>query len=77
MRYPFDRLVRADVVVVGSGIGGLTAALAMAPRRVLVVTKGDPGGGSTPWAQGGIAVAVAVDDSPRITLPTRWPWAAA
>ena len=52
-------------MVVGSGIGGLTAALAMAPRRVLVVTKGDPGGGSTPWAQGGIAAAVAADDSPR------------
>ncbi|MBN2112977.1 MAG: L-aspartate oxidase [Acidimicrobiia bacterium] len=64
MRYPFDRLIRADAVVVGSGIGGLTAALAMAPRRVLVITKGDPGGGSTPWAQGGIAAAVAADDSP-------------
>lgn len=61
---PFDRLLAADVVVVGSGIGGLTAALAMAPLRVLVVTKGDPGGGSTPWAQGGIAAAVAPDDSP-------------
>ena len=52
-------------MVVGSGIGGLTAALAMAPRRVLVVTKGDPGGGSTPWAQGGIAAAVAAGDSPQ------------
>jgi len=61
---PFDRLIRADAVVVGSGIGGLTAALAMAPLRVVVVTKGDPGGGSTPWAQGGIAAAVAGDDSP-------------
>ena len=65
MRYPFDRLLRAEAIVVGSGIGGLTAALAMAPRRVLVITKGDPGGGSTPWAQGGIAAAVAADDSPR------------
>jgi L-aspartate oxidase len=65
MRYPFDRLLRADAIVVGSGIGGLTAALAMAPRRVVVITKGDPGGGSTPWAQGGIAAAVAPDDSPR------------
>ncbi len=65
MRYPFDRLLRADAVVVGSGIGGLTAALAMAPRRVLVITKGDPGGGSTPWAQGGIAAAVAAGDSPK------------
>jgi len=64
MRSPFDRILRADAVVIGSGIGGLTAALSMAPRRVLVVTKGDPGGGSTPWAQGGIAAAVARDDSP-------------
>ena len=65
MRYPFDRLLQADAIVVGSGIGGLTAALAMTPRRVVVITKGDPGGGSTPWAQGGIAAAVAPDDSPR------------
>ena len=64
MSAAFDRLIRADAVVVGSGIGGLTAALAMAPLRVVVVTKGDPGGGSTPWAQGGIAAAVARDDSP-------------
>lgn len=64
MATPFDCLLRADAVVIGSGIGGLTAALSMAPRRVLVVTKGDPGGGSTPWAQGGIAAAVARDDSP-------------
>ncbi len=64
MGAPFDRLLRADAVVIGSGIGGLTAALSMAPRRVLVITKGDPGGGSTPWAQGGIAAAVAGDDSP-------------
>jgi L-aspartate oxidase len=64
MGSPFDRILRAEAVVIGSGIGGLTAALSMAPRRVLVVTKGDPGGGSTPWAQGGIAAAVAGDDSP-------------
>ncbi|MFH1331130.1 MAG: L-aspartate oxidase [Actinomycetota bacterium] len=64
MSHSFDRLLRADAIVVGSGIGGLTAALAMAPLRVLVVTKGDPGSGSTPWAQGGIAAAVAADDSP-------------
>ena len=64
MRHDFDRILRADAVVVGSGIGGLSAALAMAPLRALVVTKGDPGGVSTPWAQGGIAAAVAADDSP-------------
>jgi L-aspartate oxidase len=60
----FDRLVEADMVVIGSGIGGLTAALAAAPLRVVVVTKGGPGGGSTHWAQGGIAAAVGEGDSP-------------
>jgi L-aspartate oxidase len=59
----FDRLVEADVIVVGSGIGGLTAALGAAPLRVIVVTKGGPGGGSTHWAQGGIAAAVGEGDS--------------
>lgn len=56
----------ADVVVVGSGIAGLTAALATrhAGRRVLLVTKLLLDAGSTRWAQGGIAAALAADDSP-------------
>jgi L-aspartate oxidase len=55
----------ADVVVVGSGIAGLTAALAA--RRagsVMLVTKALLDAGSTRWAQGGIAAALAADDSP-------------
>jgi L-aspartate oxidase len=49
-----------DVVVVGSGVAGMTAALGLArTRRVLVVEDGD---GSTRWAQGGIAAAFADDD---------------
>jgi L-aspartate oxidase len=53
-----------DVIVVGSGIAGLTAALTAAPRaRVAVVTKGTVDDGATRWAQGGIAAAVAADDS--------------
>jgi len=55
----------ADVVVVGSGIAGLTAALhARAAGRVLLVTKALLDAGSTRWAQGGIAAALAADDSP-------------
>ena len=55
----------ADVVVVGSGIAGLTAALrARAHGRVLVVTKDILSAGSTRWAQGGIAAALGPDDSP-------------
>jgi L-aspartate oxidase len=55
----------ADVVVIGSGIAGLTAALALTPQRVIVLTKGERGDGSTKLAQGGIAAAVGSSDSPR------------
>ncbi|MFA7324010.1 MAG: FAD-dependent oxidoreductase, partial [Candidatus Nanopelagicales bacterium] len=59
--------VRADVIVVGSGVAGLTAALhaRQAGRTVLLVTKAQVNEGSTRWAQGGIAAALAEDDSPQ------------
>src|SRR3954453_20217176 len=54
-----------DVVVVGSGIAGLTAALkARELGSVLVVTKDVVASGSTQWAQGGIAAALSPEDSP-------------
>jgi len=54
-----------DVVVVGSGIAGLTAALrARESGRVLVVTKDILSAGSTRWAQGGIAAALGPGDTP-------------
>jgi len=58
--------VRADVIVVGSGVAGLTTALhaRRAGRSVLLVTKATVNEGSTQWAQGGIAAALAEDDSP-------------
>lgn len=44
-------------VVVGSGLAGLTTALSLAPLATLVVSKTpELIGGSTPWAQGGVAV---------------------
>jgi L-aspartate oxidase len=53
-----------DVVVVGSGIAGLTAALTASQRaRVAVVTKSTIDDGATRLAQGGIAAAVGADDS--------------
>jgi len=59
---------RADVVVVGSGIAGLTAALRIhaADRslRLMVVTKDVLHAGSTQWAQGGIAAALGPGDTP-------------
>jgi L-aspartate oxidase len=55
----------ADIVVVGSGIAGLTTALrARVAGRVLVVTKDILSAGSTRWAQGGIAAALGPGDSP-------------
>ncbi|XRQ06521.1 L-aspartate oxidase [Actinomadura welshii] len=56
---------RTDVVVIGSGIAGLVAALRCRPHgRVLLVTKALLDAGSTRWAQGGIAAALAPDDTP-------------
>ena len=56
----------ADVIVVGSGIAGLTAALRLRERvdRVLLVTKTVLSAGSTRWAQGGIAAALHPEDTP-------------
>ena len=55
-----------DVVVVGSGVAGLTTALRVraAGLRVLVVTKAMLDDGSTRWAQGGIAAALGEGDTP-------------
>ncbi|AIT80592.1 L-aspartate oxidase [Novosphingobium pentaromativorans] len=53
-----------DVVVVGSGAAGLTAALALASKlKVLVLAKGQLTGGSTAWAQGGIAAVLDAGDT--------------
>ncbi|MFI1415304.1 L-aspartate oxidase [Streptomyces sp. NPDC020707] len=58
--------VTADVVVVGSGVAGLTAALRCeaAGLRTVVVTKARLDDGSTRWAQGGIAAALGEGDTP-------------
>ena len=54
-----------DVVVVGSGIGGLVCALSLAPNSVTLITKTpQPHSGSSLLAQGGIAAAIGPDDSP-------------
>ena len=53
------------VVIIGSGAAGMATALALAPLPVLLVSKGHHLlSGSTPWAQGGLAAALAPEDSP-------------
>jgi L-aspartate oxidase len=55
----------SDLVVVGSGVAGLSAALAAAERgaRVQLLTAGPLLAGSSARAQGGVAAAVGADDA--------------
>ncbi len=53
-----------DVLIVGSGAAGLTAALNLAPeKRVAVIAKGAVAEGATNWAQGGIAAVLEEGDT--------------
>jgi L-aspartate oxidase len=62
-----DGVSRSEVLVVGTGAAGLTAALGCSPLRVTVLTKARLGtGGASSWAQGGIAAAVGKDDAPAL-----------
>ena len=54
-----------DVLVIGSGVGGLTVALETPGLGVGLLTKTELGhGGSSPMAQGGVAAAIGPGDSP-------------
>ena len=56
-----------DVVVVGAGVAGLAFTLRLpADLRVALLTKGALGESNTRYAQGGLAAAVGLDDSPAL-----------
>src|SRR3954447_5822764 len=56
-----------DFVIVGGGVAGLRAAIALATAgRVLVLTKAEPAESNTGYAQGGIAAAFGDDDTPAL-----------
>ncbi len=56
--------VETDIVILGSGAAGLSAALAARPvRDVVLVTKDTLDAGSTNWAQGGLAAVLDPADS--------------
>jgi len=54
------------VVIVGAGLGALYAALKLAPHPVLMISPEKLGeGASSAWAQGGVAAAMDLADSPQ------------
>jgi L-aspartate oxidase len=58
-------LDKAPVIIVGSGIAGLYTALLLSKQyRVILVTKDTLSESNTNYAQGGIAAAIGINDSP-------------
>jgi len=56
-----------DVLVIGTGVAGLACALAAAPTsHVVLITKDTFAENNTAYAQGGVAAALAPDDSPEL-----------
>jgi L-aspartate oxidase len=62
-----ERIRLDGVLVIGAGLAGLTAALAAAPARVLVLSPTALGDAcASAWAQGGMAGALSEEDSPAL-----------
>ena len=56
--------MNGDVLIIGSGAAGLTAALQLAQdKKVIVLAKGAISDGATSWAQGGIAAVLETTDT--------------
>ncbi len=56
-----------DIIVIGSGLAGLTAAYYAARNaKVALVTKSELDNSNSYYAQGGIAAVIATDDSPEL-----------
>jgi len=62
-----ERIHHDGVLVIGAGLAGLTAAMAAAPRKALVLSPTPLNQGcSSAWAQGGMAAALGADDAPAL-----------
>ena len=57
-------MLRSEVLIIGSGLAGLTAALKLADhKKVLIVSKREVLDSSSQWAQGGVAAVMSDEDS--------------
>jgi L-aspartate oxidase len=65
-----DGLIEADLAIVGAGAAGLFTALTAAQEgaRVALVSATPLAESASYWAQGGLAAAIAFDDSPQLHL---------
>ena len=57
-------MLQCDVLIIGSGLAGLTSALKLADhKKILIVSKREIEDSSSQWAQGGIAAVMSNEDS--------------
>lgn len=66
-------MTRGPLVVIGSGLAGLSCARAAGPHECVLLTAGTlTEGAASMWAQGGIAAAIGPNDAPALHAQDTW-----